>query len=291
MSPSRVAVITDSASALTVEVCAALGVSLVPLRVVVDGEDRADTALDNEWFYDRLAAGARVTTSQPAPADLLAAYQRAAAGGAEAAWSVHLGSGLSGTLNAAAVAAGMAPIPVRLVDTGTASMPQGLCVLAAVGEVLRNPGTDVAAVVAAEAAAQENIFVSLTPGHLERSGRAGTRFDVDLPVLSLRSGRSVEVVGAATDMNDALARMVAQLERIEGNVTVAVGGGGAGPWADALLAAVRQTPAGSSAVSYRVPPSMGAHAGPTLGLVISRAAFPAMVLDAMSAGPPGKTAA
>jgi len=157
------ALITDSASALTAAVCAALGIGLVQLRVVVDGDDLADTAVDDAWLYSRLAATNRVTTSQPAPADLLAAYVAAHQRGADMAWSLHLSATLSGTLNAATAAARTAPLPVRVIDTGTASMPQGLCVLAALVALRSDSRADVAAVVAAEVAAEENVFVSLGP--------------------------------------------------------------------------------------------------------------------------------
>jgi DegV family protein with EDD domain len=281
------AVVTDSASALTADVCTRLGIHLVPLRVVVDDEDLDDTSIDGAWFYRRLAARAHVTTSQPAPAALLAAYRRAKDEGANLVWSVHVGTRLSSTLNAAALAAQTAPVPVRLVDSGTASMPLGLCVLAGLAALLEDPQADVDAIVAAEAASQENVFVSLTPSFLERSGRAGARFDDPLPVLSLHQGQPVEVVGSATDMNQAVRLMAGRAEGHGAGVTVAVGEGGASAWGDALFLAAAEAWQGTPIFRYRVPPSIGAHAGPTVGLVISKASLPAALRAALIAGGAG----
>src|SRR5207237_531850 len=55
------------------------------------------------------------------PGRVAEAYGRLSARGAVAIVSVHVGAELSGTLNAAHLAARTSPVPVRLVDTGSAS--------------------------------------------------------------------------------------------------------------------------------------------------------------------------
>jgi DegV family protein with EDD domain len=71
------------------------------------------------------------TTSQPAPADFLETYARAAEDG-EAVLGVLVGSGLSGTYASAQAAAGrFKGAPVHLVDSQGASLLTGLMVLKA----------------------------------------------------------------------------------------------------------------------------------------------------------------
>jgi fatty acid kinase/fatty acid kinase fatty acid binding subunit len=127
-----VTVLTDSACDLPRDVVLAHGLHVVPLllveetRVLRDGIDI--TAAE---FAERLVAGAHPTTSQPAPAQFLEGYRRAAEDG-EQVVAVLLGSQLSGTFAAAEAAARrFGAAPVRLVDSRAASLLEGLLALQA----------------------------------------------------------------------------------------------------------------------------------------------------------------
>ena len=127
-----IALVTDSSALLPADLRARFDVDVVPLTVVVDGEAFAEGVdLTTDAFYERLAAGATVSTAAPPPGVFLQAYERAAQRGASAILSVHIGSNTSATLDSARVATRESTVPVELVDTGTASFPVACCVGAA----------------------------------------------------------------------------------------------------------------------------------------------------------------
>src|ERR1700694_4135430 len=136
-----IALVTDSNAQLPQQLVDRFSVSVVPLTVVVDGVAHQEGIdLDVAHFYERLRQGATVSTTGPSPGAFAAAYQRSVAAGCEAILSIHVGSNLSGTVNAARIGAQEIGVPVRIVDTGTASFAVGCCVWAA-GECLRGGAT------------------------------------------------------------------------------------------------------------------------------------------------------
>jgi DegV family protein with EDD domain len=128
-----VTVMTDSAADLPEEVVRAHGIHVTPLWLV-DGDDMYRDGVDipAREFHERLALEAPVpTTSQPAPADFLETFSRAAEDG-EAIVGVLVGSTLSGTLGSAEAASGrFHGVPVHLADSCGASLLQGLLVVKA----------------------------------------------------------------------------------------------------------------------------------------------------------------
>ena len=106
---------------------------LVPLTLTLDGESyRSGVDIQPEEFYRMLAATKSFpTTSQPSAGDFAALYRELAADDPEIL-SVHISSGLSGTLNAAQEGARMVPeAHVTFVDTMTLSGAEGWQVEAA----------------------------------------------------------------------------------------------------------------------------------------------------------------
>src|SRR5699024_5482321 len=75
-----------------------------------------------------LAMGQSVKTSRPAPGEFARAYAQLAAAGCREVVSIHLSAGLSGTVDAARLAASQAPVPVSVIDSRTVAMAQGFAV-------------------------------------------------------------------------------------------------------------------------------------------------------------------
>ncbi|MGN0320751.1 MAG: DegV family protein [Lachnospira sp.] len=68
----KTAVLTDTNSGITVDEAAELGIFVMPMPVII--EDKTYYEGDNlteTQFYDALTSGKKITTSQPAPGDLL----------------------------------------------------------------------------------------------------------------------------------------------------------------------------------------------------------------------------
>jgi len=102
-----VAVVTDSTAYLPDDLTAAFGIEVVPLYVVLTGRSgREGLDVSPADVAGTLAVrGQHVTTSRPTPGDFVAAYRRRLDAGADRVVSVHLSSELSGTWDAARLAA------------------------------------------------------------------------------------------------------------------------------------------------------------------------------------------
>lgn len=121
-------ILTDAGADLTAEQVAGLTIHSVPLTFTLDGRTyRSGIDIEPAAFYE-LLAGAKSfpSTSQPAPGDFAAVYRELIAGGDRDILSIHISSGLSGTLNAARLGAEQVPeARVHFVDTLTLSAAQG----------------------------------------------------------------------------------------------------------------------------------------------------------------------
>ena len=128
-------IVTDSGTdlSLTREQISALDIHVVPLSVTLEGKTyREGVDMERDEFYRLLAATPSFPkTSQPSAGDFAAVYKKLAATDPDIL-SIHMSSGLSGTLNAALTAAEMVPeANVTLVDTKTLSTAAGWQVEAA----------------------------------------------------------------------------------------------------------------------------------------------------------------
>lgn len=69
---SRVAIVTDSNSGITQAAGKEMGVFVLPMPFMINGETfYEDISLTQEEFYERLASGADISTSQPSPESVM----------------------------------------------------------------------------------------------------------------------------------------------------------------------------------------------------------------------------
>jgi len=267
-----IALVTDSNSQLPAELAQRYSVTVVPLTVTVDGiayQEGVD--LDADGFYAHFGDGSRpeVATSQPSPGLFAAAYAEAADGGATEILSIHIGSNLSGTVNSARLAAATSPVPVRIVDTATASFAVSCCVWEAAESLAAGADLEGAA-VAAEVARDNvgNVFivrgldVARAGGRLA-VGAADDRTVESIPVLTLEGG-AMRPIGTATTVEQAAELMAAHVRAGGVSLRVGVGLADAGtlPVVEALEALLAGAPEVRELVRYRIGPSVGAHTGP-----------------------------
>ena len=119
--------VTDSGTdlSLTREQMSELNIHVVPLTVTLDGKSyREGLDIEPEAFYRLLAASDSLPiTSQPSPGDLAELYRQLAADPEIMIMSMHISSGLSGSVNAAQLAADLVPeANITVVDTKTLSV-------------------------------------------------------------------------------------------------------------------------------------------------------------------------
>lgn len=280
-----IGIVVDSNSQLSAELADRFGIRVVPLTVTIDGVDHLEGVdLDADAFYDHWADGhvPTVETSQPSPGAFADAYAALVASGATAILSIHLTESMSGTLNSARLAAGSVEVPVRTVDSSTASFGIACCAWAAAEAIEAGADLDAAAEIAERRAASlRTSFVVGVPGLTDRSGRAaGLEVEAaaadGVPVLAM-SGGDLVVLDTVGDLEAAVDAMVADTlawpdrspEPPTDGLRIAIGTSDASsrPVAEALTDRVTGVEGVVDVVQYRIGPSVGAHTGPgTAGL-------------------------
>ena len=267
---------TDSNAQLPAELAERYGVEVVPLTVTVDGTPYLEGVdLDAADFYARFQhTRPIVTTAQPSPGQFAEAYEAVAYRGATEILSIHLGASVSGTVNSARLASQVSPVPVRVVDTGTASFAVSLCLWEAAEAVATGATLEEAAALAERVGATVgNVFVV---GALDLARAGGRLGDVapaptTVPVLTLVGGVMQEV--DRCDDTDQAAMAMARFVRAGGS-SLRVGVGVADPGTLPLVTAVedqlRGAPEVAELVRYVIGPSVGAHTGPgTVGAMFA----------------------
>lgn len=211
-----IGIVTDSTSSLSVADAEREHITIVPLQVIIgadvftEGED-----VTSDMIAEALAAFVPVSTSRPTPDDFLAAYERLAAEGAEAIVSVHLSGRMSGTIDAAVLAAAQASVPVTCIDSTQVGIATGFA--AGRAAQARDAGADAAAVADAARRAGESSTALLyvdTLEYLKRGGRVGAAAALIgsalavKPILTITDGLVVPLERVRTQAK-ALARLEA----------------------------------------------------------------------------------
>jgi DegV family protein with EDD domain len=213
-----IAVVTDSTATLPPEVAEEHGIIVVPLQVVI-GANAYDEG-SAEATPAKVAAALRefrpVSTSRPAPAVMLEAYETAARMGAKQIVSVHISGDMSGTFESAQLAARDAPVRVVCVDSRQVGVATGYAALTAADAIGAGRSVEDAAEAArARAAACSSLFYVDTLEYLRRGGRIGAAaalFGGALavkPLLEIKDG----VVGSLERVRTS-GRALARLEEL-----------------------------------------------------------------------------
>lgn len=226
-----IAIVTDTSACLPAEVVAQRALRVVPLQVVIGAEsfDEGSEGATPEVVAEALREFRPVSTSRPSPAELLAAYEAAAADGASAVVSIHLSGEMSGTFESAQLAAREASIPVHPVDSRQVGLATGFAVLSAADAVAAGLDAEKVAAVATErAAASTSLFYVDTLEYLRRGGRIGAAAALlggalaVKPLLGLQDGR-VTMRERVRTSGKALARLEELAVEAAGSVSIDVG--------------------------------------------------------------------
>jgi DegV family protein with EDD domain len=276
----HVAIVTDSTAYLPARTMERHGITSVPLTVVLGDQALEEgTEISTRSLAQALQKRRSVTTSRPSPEVFARTYREVAESGATGIVSLHLSAELSGTYDAALVAAREAPVPVRVVDTGMVAMALGFCALAA-AETAESGGTVDEAVTAAEkrAAGTSAYFYVDTLDYLRRGGRIGAAqalFGSALavkPLLKLDGGR-IDLLEKVRTASKAIARLEEIVADRAGGaeVDIAVHHLAAHDRASALADRLRARVPGLVDLHVsEVGAVIGAHTGPgLLGVVVS----------------------
>ena len=276
-----VAIVTDSTAYLPSSVVDAHGIQVVPLHVVIGGTEFSEGV---DVTTAEVAAALRsftpVSTSRPSPQAFLDAYEKAAAGGAEAVVSVHISADMSSTVESAHLAAQHSPIPVTVVDSRSLGMAMGFAVVSA-AELAAAGGSaeDVAAQALWRSEASTVVFYVDTLEHLRRGGRIGSASAflgsalAIKPILGLVDGhiRGLEKVRTSSRALARLEELAAAAGEAPDSVDIAVQHLDSAARAEDLAGRLRERVASArEVVTVELGAVVGAHVGPgTLAVAVS----------------------
>lgn len=175
---SGIRLVTDSACDLTDELLAELGIGMVPLSIRFGSEELVDRVeLSTKDFWARVASSEQLPeTSAPAPGAFVKVFERLADEGADGVVCVNLSSRLSATIEAARSAAREVEsrIPVRVVDSESVTMGEGLVVVEAAQQAANGGTLDEVAAAATAAVGRMKVYGAIdTLENLRKGGRIG----------------------------------------------------------------------------------------------------------------------
>lgn len=171
-----VRVVTDSTADLPRDVAEDLGITVVPLLVNFEsGSFRDGVDITGRAFFEKLKSAATLpTTSQPSPQNFIDVYE-------ELSWetrailSIHISSGISGTVQSAtAAAAAVGGVEVKVVDSGLVCAPLGLVAEEVARAAQRGAGLAELTTLASNLSVRGRVFFTVgSLDHLVRGGRIG----------------------------------------------------------------------------------------------------------------------
>jgi DegV family protein with EDD domain len=168
-------IVTDSALDMTSDELQKLGITMVPLTVLIDGKTYLDTVdISAEAFLDKMAAAGELPkTSQPPVGRFLDVYNDLGADGSQII-SIHMTGEMSGTYQAARQAAEMSSSDVTVVDSRYISKALSYQVLEAAQ--MASSGRSVEDIIARldEIRAETKLYIMVdTLENLVKGGRIG----------------------------------------------------------------------------------------------------------------------
>ena len=191
-------IVTDHGADISAEQREGLDIHYVPLTITLGGRVyRGGVDISVEEFYELLdRTGEMPSTSQPSPGDFAELYRNLARTDPDIL-SVHISSGLSGTVNTARMGASMVPeANVTIYDTKTLSGAQGWHVEVAARAAKAGWSIDrIVAMLQRMTAATDTLYTLSTLKYLIHGGRISHLKGLVASILSIKPIIGVEKVG------------------------------------------------------------------------------------------------
>ena len=213
----RVAIVTDSNSGITQSEAKELGIYVLPMPFMIDGEVfEEDINLTQEQFYEKLVDGADISTSQPSPEAVMNLWDAVLKEYDEVV-HIPMSSGLSGSCQTAMMLAEDYDGKVQVVNNQRISVTQYQSAVDA--RALAQAGMDAAGIkrVLERTKLDSSIYVTVdTLKYLKKGGRItpaaaalGTLLRIK-PVLQIQ-GEKLDSFSKARTMKQAKSTMIAAI--------------------------------------------------------------------------------
>ncbi len=170
---NKIAVITDSNSGITQQQAEELGVFVLPMPFMIDGEEYFEGInLSVEEFFEKLKSDREISTSQPTPESVMSLWDKLLKDGYDEIVHIPMSSGLSSSCQTAIVLADDYDGKVQVVNNQRISVTQRQSVLDAVH--LAEAGKSAAEIkeILEREKLEASIYIMLdTLTYLKRGGR------------------------------------------------------------------------------------------------------------------------
>lgn len=188
-----IAIVTDSSAALPAdffaEATASGGLAQVDLPVSIAGQplEGLSSAEIDAAIVTAHVQGEQVTTSGASPGELIEVYERLASEGYAGIISIHLSGALSGTCDAARVAADMVQLPVAVIDSENLAMALGQVVINLYRFTENTDDLETAVEVAEDLCAAVKLFFFIpTLDAIKRGGRVAPALAMVAQMFQIR---------------------------------------------------------------------------------------------------------
>lgn len=225
----KIKIVTDSSVQMTDEEINELGVTVIPLTVMIDNTVYVDgETIEREEFVTKMAsAQALPQTSQPAVGKVLDTFNELTADGSQVI-GIFMAESLSGTVNSGRQAAEMVDGDVTIIDSGFTDRAMAFQVIEAAKMVAA--GSTVPAIVDALATVRANTTLKMAVvkldnlvkgGRLSRAaGLITTVLNIKLELLmeggKLEVGKKVRGMKAITAFKDEVVQQLSQKQDVRG---------------------------------------------------------------------------
>lgn len=275
----RIAIVTDSTADITPSQAKKLGITIIPLTVNFGMQQYRDgIEISSEEFYPMLAASTTLpTSSQPSPAEFKEIYERLLQDH-DSIISIHISTGLSGTISSALTAQEMVQGNIYIVDSKSISLGIGLIVLEAIDMAAQGlTAEQIVAELESVRKRTEVMFTLDTLEYLHKGGRIGKVAAVMGALLNIKPiVRVVDgiyiPVGKVRRQEQALQEIVHQFQALATGKQIkriVVAHGAAEKAAKQLAAKLKQAFDRDPDMFVPVGPVIGVHTGPgTVGAAI-----------------------
>ena len=196
---SKIVIVTDTDASLPLELAGQHKINQVPIIVLFGEESYRDVyEIDSSTVFSRIdKEGKLPTTSAPSPGQFSEAFQAAFDDGADSILCLTVSSEVSATYAAALTASSLFPDQeIKVVDTRSIALGQGMMVLAAAEALAAGSSLDEAIATAMDTGERTKLFAALpTLKYLAMSGRvghlaAGVAGMLSIrPILTIREGK------------------------------------------------------------------------------------------------------
>lgn len=281
----QVKIIVDSTADIPKYLVEQLGISVIPIKVHIDGESYLDGVnIHPSEFYRKMKSVSEIpTTSQPSPIDIMEAYREAIKSGHKEILSMHISSKMSGTYQSALLAKSMIEedyedVNIVVIDTKTVTIGFGVIALMA-ARAAREGKSLQELVELVDQVRQHQVIVALvdTLEYLQKGGRigkaaalVGSLLNIK-PIISISEDGEVTAIDKVRGKNKAVARCfeIMKDKVPNGPVLVAVLHADQIDQVNTWLEKVRNTFTVQEEYVVDIGPAVGTHTGPgTIGCVL-----------------------